>query len=248
MDQVLYKAMFSRIQNEIIKDQEELQTLAKIDFKYCKVKIYINKLVEIIENYKKINIQDTNKKMTIICNGNPYIVLNIIMIAIIKGINLKINIDNTMLGINKYILQKINNILKENKIELKIELTEKIEGEKIIFIDRINDFNLIKNKKENIIFIPYQSIDIYSEGEEFEELYEKVYNYAIDMNIDVDIFDDEGIETMLKYGQGRKKLILTNKKEIENQYKDKEIYINENPFKNEEVIFKEQLINTIINF
>ena len=114
----------------------------------------------------------------------------------------------------------------------------------MVFIDRINDFNIVKDK--NAIFIPYQSIDIYSDNEEYEELYEKIYNYAIDMNIDIDIFDDEGIEAMLKYGKGNKKLILTNNEEIKKKYKNGNIYINENPFKNEQLFFDNVLIEKLI--
>ena len=66
------------------------------------------------------------------------------------------------------------------------------------------------------------------------------------MNIDIDIFDDEGIESMLKYGKGKNKLILTKDKNIIERYKEKNIYINENPFKQEKIIFDENMINEII--
>lgn len=244
MEKILYKAMFSKIQKNILDNKNELKEMEKIDAKYCKTKIDINKLLEIIEAYKEKSIENINTEITYICNGNPYIVLNLAMLAIIKNINIQINIDDTMLGVNKFILKIINKVLQENKINIEIKLTENIKGEKLVFIDRINDFNIVKDK--NAIFIPYQSIDIYSDNEEYEELYEKIYNYAIDMNIDIDIFDDEGIEAMLKYGKGNKKLILTNNEEIKKKYKNGNIYINENPFKNEQLFFDNVLIEKLI--
>ena len=68
------------------------------------------------------------------------------------------------------------------------------------------------------------------------------------MNIDIDIFDDEGIESMLKYGTGKNKLILTNNKEIINKYSEKNIYINENPFKREKIIFDENTVKEISSY
>ena len=144
------------------------------------------------------------------------------MIAITNNLSIKINIDDTMLGVNKYLLEIINRTLEKNELKTKLELFNKEENdEKIIFIDRINDFNTIKTKNKK--YIPYESIDVYSEESEYEELFEKIYDYAINMNIDIDIFDDEGIESMLKYGTGKNKLILTNNKEIINKYSEKNI-------------------------
>ena len=45
-----------------------------------------------------------------------------------------------------------------------------------------------------------------------EELFDKIYKYAFEMNIDIDVFDkDEGIESILKFGK-RKKSITPYKK------------------------------------
>jgi len=247
MEKILYNAMFSRMQKEIKDSKSAIQKLEKIDSKYCKIKVEISKLLEIIEAYKNSELINKNKEITFICNGSPYIVLNLAMICITNNINAKINIDETMLGINKCLLKIINNILSENHLEVKIELTEEIEGNQLVFIDRINDFNIMKKQIANMKFIPYQSIDIYSDEIEFEELYETVYQYAIDMNIDVDIFEEEGIDTMLKYGKGKKKLILTSKEEIKNKYQNNNVYINENPFKNQETIFGKEIINEILS-
>lgn len=247
MEKILYNAMLSKIQKEINSNKEEIEKLKKIDERYCKIKLEIKKLLNIIEYYKSKEISNKNNELIVYCNGNPYIVLNLAMIAVISYSSIKINIENNMLGVNKYIVEIINNILKNNDLKIKIELFEKLDSdEKAIFIDRINDFNILKRKKENIKFIPYQSIDIYSDSEEFEELFENIYNYAIDMNIDIDIFDEEGIQGLFKYGKGKIKLILTKRKEMIDKYKNDNVYINENPFKDETIIFDDNMINEII--
>ena len=247
MEKILYNAMFTKIQKNILENKNELENLKKIDNKYCKINFEINKLIEIIEKYKEKNIENKNNEKIIYCNGNPYIVLNLFMIAIINNINIKINIDNNMVGINKLILKIINNILKENKLKIQIEIIEKINCEKeIIFIDRINDFNILRKKQKNIRFIPYQMIDIFYD-DEFDELFEKIYEYAINQNIDIDIFDEEeGIESLIKYGKSNKKIILTKNKKILDKYKNEKIYLNKNPFKYEEIIFSDNMIKSII--
>ena len=115
MEKILYTAMFSRIQKEIKENKNEIEKLKKIDNKYSKTNISVEKLLQIIEEYKNKNIENNNKEKIIYCNGNPYIVLNLSLIAIINNINMKINIDDNMLGVNKYILKIINDILKDNK-------------------------------------------------------------------------------------------------------------------------------------
>lgn len=245
MEKILYNAMFSKIQKELTNNKNKIDELQNIDLKYSKIKIDVNKLIEIIEYYKTKEIKENNQEIFIFCNGNPYIVLNVTMLTIINNMSTKINIRDTMVGVNKYILEVINKILEKNNLKIKIELAEKPENEnKIIFIDRINDFNIMKKKNKKII--PYQSIDVYCEEEKFEKLFEEIYNYAINMNIDIDIFVDEEIESMIKYGKGKIKLILTEKKEIINKYKNENIYINENPFKKENIIFEDEIINKII--
>lgn len=248
MEKIIYNAMLTRIEKEIKENTEEIENLKKIDLKYSMMKIEIKKFIEIVEHYKEKNIQEKNKEIIAYCNGNPYIVLNLAMIAITNNIYVKINIDNTMLGVNKFIIKIINNILKENKLNIQIEIiNETIITENTIFIDRINDFNILKNKAQNIKFIPYQSLDVYLDSDEFEDLFETIYNYAINSNIDIDTFEeDEEIENLFKYGKGKKKLILTKQKDVTEKYAGKDIYINENPFKEEQIIFDEEIINRII--
>lgn len=247
MDKILYNAMLSRIQKEIKNHKEEINKLKEIDLNHCKMKIGIEKFLEIIEAYKEIEIGNKRTEISVFCNGNPYTVLNLAMISILNNMNMNIDIEGMMLGVNSYIIEIINNIIRENNLEVKINIAKRVEdNEDIICIDRINEYRILKKKGKEVRYIPYKSIDIYSEAEEFEELFEKVYIYAIDMNIDVDVFDEEGIEGLFKHGKGKNKLILTKDKAILDKYKKENVYINENPFKEEKVIFDRDIIREII--
>ena len=242
MNKLLYNAMFSNMQKTIEDNKEQLKILQEIDFKHYKIQVEVAKLLEIIEYYKEKDISYINKDLIIYCNGNPYVVLNIILISIIYNCNLELNIQDTMVGVNTLIIKIINNILN-----VKIALFDHIENNnrEIIFIDRINDFNIMDNSNKK--YIPYQSIDVYSDNPEYEDIFETVYNYAMNTNMDIDIFDeDEGIENLFKYGKGKIKLILTKNKKIIEKYTKENVYINENPFNDENIIFDDNIIREII--
>lgn len=247
MEKILYNAMFSKIQKEIKEHRNEIENMKKIDEKYCKRKIDIEKFLNIIEFYKLKNVKKNKKEKIVFCNGNPYVVLNLELIAIINNFDMKINIDETCIGVNKYILKIINVILDKNNIDIKIEFFDKLENvENAIFIDRINDYNIYKNRKKNIKFIPNEMIEVFFNCDEYEELLKNIYDYASEINIGLDIFDDdENIENMFKYGKAKKKLILTKSKEIIEKYKAENVYINKNPFIDNEVIFNDEMIKKI---
>lgn len=246
MEKNLFNAMLSKIQNEILKNREEIKNVNKIDMKYCSININENQLIRIIESYKNREIVCKKNKLFIYSSGDPYVVLNLIMISICANINLTINIDEIMLGVNKCILEIINNILRNNN-RLAIEITNKKCLDDVIFIDRVNDYNILNKSCKKARFIANQGIDIFCDSEKYDEILSEVYEYAISMNIDVDIFDEEeGMETLLKYGKANKVLVLSNKK-VNIKDTNKKIYINENPFKDEKNIFEEDFIRNILS-
>ena len=113
MQKILYDAMLSRIKKEIISNKEEIKKLEEIDNKYSKNKIQLENITKIVEYYKTKEIENLNEELYVYCNGNTYIVLNLAMIAIIKNISMKINIDDNMLTISNRLEEK-NNILIES--------------------------------------------------------------------------------------------------------------------------------------
>lgn len=247
MEKIVLSAILSTIQKQIRKDTQTIEKLNEIDKKHFDIEVDIEKLIHIIEEYKGISPENINKTLQIFCDGDPYVVLNIGLIALISSTTIKIDIDETMLGVNKYILKIINDTIEKNKINAKIEFMGELENrENTIFIDRVNDYNILKSKYNNLKFIPYKAIDVYTEGDEFYELFEDIYNYALSKNIDIDVFDDEGIEAMFKYGESRRKLILTRNKDIIQKYLSENIFINENPFKEEQLVFDDDIIKQII--
>ena len=246
MEQIWINAILSRIQRDIIENDDEFEKVKKIDMTHCNMQVEINELLKIIENYKNLSISNPCSNLSICCNGNPYVVLNILLIAVITKTNVKINIEDTMVGVNKLILQIIKNVLEENKIDINLEFSDKIAEENMVFIDRVNDYNLYKNKFNSLKYIPYQGIDVFYDDEKYDDLLKKIYNYAECMNIDIDIFEkEEGIDSVFKYGKSQNVLLLTKQK-VDINEDQKNIFINENPFKCGNKVFSNDLIKNIV--
>ena len=68
MEKLIYNAILSKIQKEIIKSKLEIEKLNNKDMKYCKIKVEAEKLVKIIEQYKEKNIQNSNTEIFVLCN------------------------------------------------------------------------------------------------------------------------------------------------------------------------------------
>ena len=254
MDKVLFNAMLSRFQKEILQNKEKIESLYKIDMKYCKMEADIRKFIDIIESYKGIKFESNTKERLIFCNGNPYIVLNLAMLAICTNFSLTINIDDLMIGVNTSILEIINSVLKENEMDVKLYILKNADIKKnnaktAIFLDRVNDYNVLKKNYESTKFIPYQGIDVFCDNEEYDELLQKIYACALDMNIDIEIFyEDEGIESIFKLGSAKKVLLLTKEEVVLDKNTNKQIYVNKNPLDQECKDFKDSMVNLLLQF
>jgi len=248
MNSILFNAILSKIQKEILEHKEEFEDVRRIDMRYSEIKVELPKLINIIDGYKHRNIINLEKEVCVYCNGNPYVVLNLLLLGMTKGISMKINIEDTMLGVNTYILEIIKMVIEENDMNIAFEFSKNIVSDNMIFIDRSNDYDALKAKVKNTIFIPYQAVDIYCDSDKYHELLKTIYEYAMSMNIDVEVFDkSESIENVLRFGNANKILFLTDKRKSIPSCKNKKVYINENLFREEEIIFNNEIIENIVN-
>ena len=246
MDKILRNSILSSLKKEIIENKKEIENISLIDIKYCKMKIDIDEFANIIEHYKNREFTCKKRELSIYCNGNPNIILNLIMIAICSNFSIKFNIDNCMMGVNTCILSIVNNIMRKNSMDISFEICKNANSEEAIFIDRINDYNISKSKMKKMKYIPYEAIDVFCDCEDYSELLMNVYDYALNMNIDIELFDkEEGIESVFEFGNAKKILFLTKQK-INVNCSNKKVYLNENPFKDGDKIFDEKMINLIV--
>jgi len=239
------KKIFDELENKIKQNKDLIEELIKIDNKNCKMKFNLEELLNIIHLLKneKPDIKK-RKKINIEYNGNPYITLNLCILAILTQNIIIIDFKNFMIGINSLIIEMVNNVLKEYKMDKLIYLYSEIihkenEIDKIICIDDINKYNrYLQEGNTKVKFYSLNYIDFYSDCNEYEEIEELIYKFAEENQVSIEVYSeldlDEAIQ-MIKNGLGKTVVVLTSNnktKQIFNEnIKNKKLYINQNPFK-----------------
>ncbi len=234
--------VFVDLEKQIDEHSQTIEALLKIDKKYNKAKISSKLLKNVIENLKseKLDIQQ-EQKIVINYNGNPCITLNLCILAILTKNIIILDYSNNWEGINSFLIQTVNNVLKNYKTDNLIHLkeNERNDEDKIICIDDINKYNsYLRERNKKVKFYSFNYIDFYSDCDEYEEIEELIQQIAEENQIPIEIYSE--LETkdavqMIKNGLGKIVVILTNNKETEHIFeeniKNKKIYINKNPFK-----------------
>jgi len=240
---------------EFLEDSNyEINELLKIDYKYCKIKVDLEMLKQLIEEMKKEKIEEelNEKKIKIRYNGNPYITLNISILAILTKTIIYFDCNQNMLGINTLIIKIINSILEDFNTDKLVYLEnaadEEVEDlDKIICIDDINRYNkyLLENNKK-AKFYAFDYLDLYYDSNEFEELIELIYNYGDENQIPIESYSEFEVEEALKImtsGYGKYVAVFTNNEKTKRIFQDviksKVLLINKNPYKGKGIILKE---------
>ena len=247
-----YNKILDEIIIEIKENNKQLTQANKIDNSFYNVNIDINKLISIIEKLKVKRLQNNKSTSNILVSyyGDPYITLELCIESIRTNNKFIFLIEDYMLGINKLIINIVQNVLKDYRIENKIFLFNLLDKEeildnkhlikKIICIGNKNTFEFYKKMKiDNLLYYPFNNIDVYCDTDELEDLQKMIYEYSIKNNIDVTIYDKfENINLAIDFinmeGSGFISVLLTKSKENEKIFKEKinseYVFVNENPF------------------
>jgi len=246
--------IFFNIEKELDKNKKTIQELLKIDSKYCKIRVDIEMLKNIVNQFKEqaLDIRAIHK-IVINYNGNPCLTLNLCLLAIITKNIIILDYQNNMKGINTFIVQLVNDILKKYNTENLIYQNKNEENDidKIICIDDINQYNIyLQEKNTKVKFYSFNYIDFYNDCDEYDELEELIYKFAEENQSPIEVYSELNFEEaaqMIKNGLGKNVIVLTNnevtKKFFENIIKDKNLYINKNPFKEKRRIIDKEILN-----
>ena len=264
IDNNMFVKVLKDLKIEIKDNKNSIKKVNEIDFKYTNKNIDIDTLIEIIEKFEEnnnnnsnFNEENNNTSKDIFYNvfvtysGDPYMTLNLCLLALKNKKKLSLNINDNMLGVNKFLVSLFNKVLENYKISSIVRIYNLISNseikkiqdsfENIIIIDDFNTYTLLKNcGVKKVKFFAFYSIDMYTDTEDLEELQLKIFEYANKNGTDIEIYRDydidEVIEIINEYGTGNIALLLTKSKENENKFrngiKNKKILVNENPFKN----------------
>ena len=235
--------MFLLIEKELEESSETLGELLEIDNKYCKTKISLKHFKNVLKRLKneKSEIKE-EQKILIEYNGNPYITFNLGILAILTKTNIILEFNQYMLGVNTFIVNLLNGVLNNFEADSLIYLQGKSnidDVDKIICIDDICRYNSYLNKKNTKArFYSLDYTDFYSDTNEFDDLTELIYKYVEENQIPIESYSElevtEAIQMITK-GLGTNVIVLTKNGEIkklfENNIKNKKLYINQNPYK-----------------
>lgn len=246
----------NKLIKKIKEEENNIYKANQIDKKHYKMKININRFIQIAEEFKNKEIESFIDNNSIVThNGNPYITYILTIKAISKDISLKICVNETMLGTNCVIVKIINEVLKELQINIHIDiiniLDEKIlKNEKIIVLqDKAQYSKLLRAKIPNVYYKPIYNVALYIDDEEFEDIKQDIIQYCNKNFIEIEIYEAENIEDAIEQmeadNEGEYALILTKQKididEIK-ENKNIEIFINKNILTD----LEENVINKII--
>lgn len=229
--------IFENLEKSIKQNTQTIEELLKIDNQYNKTKINVNMLIEVIQKFKNEKIEKQEQQSTkFIYNGNPYITMNLCILAILTQNTIILDYEENFHGTNTFIIQVVNNLLKNKLIYFP---NEEIKADKIICIDDINKYNSYLHQANiNIKFYSYNYIDFYSDCDEYEEIQDLIYKYADENQIPIEVYSEldlTGAMQMIKNGLGKIVVVLSEndetKQAFQSQITDKKLYINKNPFK-----------------
>lgn len=106
--------IINSFKKELKRQEQVFYEMYKLDNRNCKQVIDFNKILNLLEEYKKENILDKSEKKIVAVSyyGSPYITINLCMQALInKKANIAI-IEDQMLAVNSLIISIFNRYIK----------------------------------------------------------------------------------------------------------------------------------------
>lgn len=234
-----------------IENSNLIMDANKVDIKHSKKQIKVKEFISIIEKYRKKDcvLKDDERKI-VIYKGDPYLTLHICLQAITQRTKVMIYQEGFMLGVNEVILKIINDTLEQykiynliNKIEnFSLQSFEKIKNyyDDVIVIGDTTIYQMLCEEND-VKFYPYNNIALYCNSEDLEKLQEAIYIYANENEYEIEIIYEENLENVIEtinMDNQKSIAVLLTKSDLDKEkffyeIKNKEIFVNENPFKKE---------------
>lgn len=253
IDKKIKENLLNKIIKSFKEEKRNIEKANKIDKKYYNMKVNVEKLIEISEKLKETEIIEKKvcENTIVIHNGNPYITYILAIKAICNKTNIKICVNEKMLGTNLIIVKIINEILEKMKIRTKLEILRKLEIEalrniknkKIIVLGDKSEYSrLLRLKLENVQYCALFNISLYVGNDELQELQNNIIEYCIENFIEIEVYEAEDVKDAIEQikadNEGEKVMLLTKESIDLNEIKaiEKrtgiEISINRNILKN----------------
>lgn len=223
----------------------------KVDIKHSKKQIKVKEFISIIEKYRKKDcvLKDDERKI-VIYKGDPYLTLHICLQAITQRTKVLLLQEGFMVGVNEVLLKIINDALEKYKIfnlidrveNFSLKNFEKIKNfyDDVIIIGDTTTYQML-SEENKIKFYPYNNIALYCNSEDLEKLQEAIYIYANENEYEIEIIYEENLDNVIEsinMDEQKSIAVLLTKNDLDKEkffyeIKNKEIFVNENPFKKE---------------
>ena len=246
----LLNDFFVDLKDCILKNSNLIMGCNREDVKSYRKQIKIKELFNIIDEYKQSEcILAEDERKIVVYKGDPYLTLHLCIQALIRRNKVLLFHEKFMLGVNEIIIKIFNNVLKSYNIynlineisNYTVKEIKKIENyfDEIIVIGDTTSYQALEN--DSIKFYPYNNIMLYCDTKELEKLQEAIFIYANENQYEIEILYEENIDDIINIINSdvfvNVAVLLTrnpqNKEKFEKNIKDKEIYVNDNPFKKE---------------
>ena len=235
---------------ELIKDNKLiLEKIKKEDYEVIPFDIDIDKIIDILKQNMNRETSDLSSDMILVEHyGNPYLTALICIEALIYQSSIAIGIEDLCLGLNKAIVKMFNDIFKENKLgieinlnnNLKIQEIKKSKFDKIVCLGNSNAYSELRKISGAVVKnVPLFSISLYYDSQKFDDLVQNIVSFADKNYYEIDIFEPEEDFDDIVYMINISKdtycsVILSDDENKQKQFKEKihseVICVNENPF------------------
>ena len=242
-------SIFDSLKKEIKENSNLIKKANEIDSTFNRYMIDVQKLEELIEKYKtvEVNKDEPNKSNVVIYTGDPYLTLELLLQSLKKHKRVLLAYNEYMLGTNELIFSIFYENLRKYRITNLVYTISKVTPELIQELNILEEnvvvvgdsaVNQILRKSK---YYPYKNYIMYSENEELEDLKEAIYLFTSEYEYELEIIYEDNINDVVSQVNSSDAnsfiLLTTNeetKEKIKNGVHNKKIYINENPFKNNE--------------
>ena len=221
----------------------------------------VEKMKEIIIDYKNKEKSIKKEKIIAITNGNPYTTIILLMESIISESKIIIYNQGNLNELNQKIIDiiageidikiepELESKLKINDIEQYLKENKKT---KILVIDDIEKYEILK-----VMGLPVEnkqilSIHIYTDSDEYKTIKQAMIDYCKNNYIKIissNLKNQEEIENDIKKDISKITIILTKEEErykkLQEKLKTEDIYINMNPFDTIEQEIAKQIIMNV---
>lgn len=240
------------LKKSLIENSNLIMDANKEDVKINKKQTKVKKLIEILDKYRDSECElNSDERKIIIYKGDPYLTLHICMQALTQRTKVLLLHEEFMVGVNKVLLSIFEKTLKNYHIEnlinevisysiKDIELL-KDSYDEVVVIGNTTMYQILEKQGYKVKFFPYNNIALYCEEDELIKLQEAIYIYANENQFEIEILYDNSMKNVIERINSDKfkniAILLTksnvNKNSFEKGIKDKDVYVNDNPFKEE---------------